>query len=284
MNHAVFVPAIMSVGLLFSIASLLDDLFRWGSRRARDRRVRFESAAVARTIVDPTAPLTEDETVQPPRLAYLLWGMVLLGAACYVAVGSMANYLRAGGYVSDIAWLLAVSLVLAAAVGFMGGVVAMVYLSWPARPAGTHGVLRRLPFVTPTSGAETHPSPATTFAIGLSAGAVLLLSLLVGSNDALTARIDEPLADWLVSQKGLTVLRHLDPLGRTDVALVLAALVGVAALRCRLLAAAYPAAVVLGGLSSLALKGVIDRPRPARSSLQGSVDSYRRRSCSPSVR
>ncbi len=42
----VFVPAIMSVGLAFSIATLVRDLFHWTGNRARERRTAIEAGAV----------------------------------------------------------------------------------------------------------------------------------------------------------------------------------------------------------------------------------------------
>ncbi|MDY7103107.1 MAG: alkaline phosphatase D family protein [Actinomycetota bacterium] len=272
METAVFVPAVMSVGLLFSVASLLGDAFRWGSRHRRRRRVRIEAEAVARTTIDPAVDPSLDAGASRLELSHVLWAVALLGAATYVAIGASANYLRTGGYLADIAWLLALSLVLSAALGFVGGVAAVA--AYRRGVARDPALSAHLPPLVGDPVEEGLPSPVSAVRMWLSMGAVLLLSLLVGSSHRITGQIDEPLADWFARQDWLDALRFLDPLGRTEVAFVLAALVGVAALRCRVIAVAFPAAVLLGGLASVVLKAIIDRPRPAGSNLAGAIDSF----------
>ena len=48
----VFVPAVMSVGLLFSIATLVRDVLRWTGIQARDRRSSIEARAVLGRLLD----------------------------------------------------------------------------------------------------------------------------------------------------------------------------------------------------------------------------------------
>ncbi|MEO1060210.1 MAG: alkaline phosphatase D family protein [Actinomycetota bacterium] len=267
----VFVPAIMSVGLLFSLATVVRDLFKLRSRRAHRRRVVLTANDVASVVV-----AGERRTVRGidlgllPRRTYLWWTMAFLGAASYVAIGSSANYLREGGRVSDIAWLLAISLVSAAALGALAVVTAAAYVRWPEVRPLPRQVLRTTPLTELSHARDDRPPRALGLAVLVAAAATALVTLLVGASHGTTQQIDEPIADWLVEQTWLDPVRFIDPLGRTDVAVLLATLIGLAALRCRPVALLYPGAVVLGVATSFALRELVERPRP----LTGVEDSF----------
>ena len=140
----VFVPAVMSVGLLFSAATLIRDLLRRSGGQARDRRTAIEARFVLGRLLDDGQP-KPTEIGALARPSYLITALVLVGGAAYVAIGATANFLRDGGYVRDIGWLLAVSLALAGLLGFLGGVSLTVFLSWPTPPRWTLGSLRTAP-------------------------------------------------------------------------------------------------------------------------------------------
>jgi phosphohistidine swiveling domain-containing protein len=70
-----------------------------------------------------------------PRAAYAVWAVGFVVVATYIAIGSFLNYTRVGGYVSDIAWLLALALVLAVAFGFAAGISTALWLRWSNLPA-----------------------------------------------------------------------------------------------------------------------------------------------------
>ena len=83
-----------------------------------------------------------------PRPVYLLVSMTLIGGAAYVAIGSVANYVRHEGYVSDIAWLLATALIVAVVALRYGVVSGRVFVTWPTPPPGLDGVLAGSPLTT----------------------------------------------------------------------------------------------------------------------------------------
>ncbi|MCP4221830.1 MAG: hypothetical protein GY773_00625, partial [Actinomycetia bacterium] len=170
----VFVPAIMSVGLIFSIATLLRDAFHWTGNRARERRTAIEAGAVVSALTGDDDPDPADIGVLS-RPTYLVSAIVLVAGAAYVTIGSTANFLRDGGYVRDIGWLLAISLGLAVLLGFLGGVSFIVFVSWPVPPAWTLGPLRTSPLsITPGTEGEG-PSWVLTASM---AGAGLVAALL----------------------------------------------------------------------------------------------------------
>ena len=74
----VFVPAIMSIGLLFSLVTLLRDLVRWTGGRARERRTAIEAATVINDLLHEGEPPPEKLGVLS-RPAYLATAIVLAG-------------------------------------------------------------------------------------------------------------------------------------------------------------------------------------------------------------
>jgi hypothetical protein len=140
----IFVPALMSVGLLFWIAEVLRDALRW--RGARSRRHR--SLLFGRAVADVAIGASEDEPAGAgglhPRPAYAIWAVGFIVVAAYIAIGSLLNYTRVGGYVADIAWLLALALVVAAAFGFAAGISTAMWLRWSNLPAWLRAAANRM--------------------------------------------------------------------------------------------------------------------------------------------
>ena len=186
----VFVPAIMSVGLLFSLATVARDLFKLRSKRAHRRRVVLTASDVATTAVggERSSP-RGSELGLLPRRSYLWWAIALLGAATYVAIGSAANYLRDGGRVSDIAWLLAVSMVCSAALGALALVTATTYVRWPEVRPLPRQVLRTTPLTElPDAGLDRPPR---------SLGIAWVASLGATSSGEVTPRTPPKWSVWL---------------------------------------------------------------------------------------
>ena len=105
----IFVPAVMSVGLFFWMASELVELFRARTEQVREERSRVAGAEVVDQLLNRTDERSPSEQGLRPRPVYVMIGLTLVGVALYVLVGSIANYVRPGGYVSNIAWLLALA-------------------------------------------------------------------------------------------------------------------------------------------------------------------------------
>jgi membrane-associated phospholipid phosphatase len=266
----VFVPAIMSVGLLFSVATLIRDLLRWTGSQSRDRRTSIAAGSVLARLLDDDEPAPREIGVLN-RPAYLVSALVLVAGAAYIAIGSTANFLRDGGYVRDISWLLAVSLALAVVLGFLGGVSAVLFWSWPHPPSWTMGPLRTAPLsVTPrTEG--TRPSWALGPAIVLSALASGIVTLMVGSGRSIARDIDEPIANWLIEAEWIDRLALIDPFGRTRLSIALVMVIGFSAFRCRVIALTYPVAFVVTWTTTSVIRELIDRPRPVAG---GDLESF----------
>lgn len=266
----VFVPAIMSVGLLFSFATLLQDLLRWLGGRARTRRTAIAAGSVLSQLLDEEEEARREIGVLA-RPAYLLTAVVLVGGALYIAVGSTANFLRDGGYVRDIGWLLSLSLALAVVLGFLGGVSFVVFWTWPRPPPWTLGPLRTAP-LTVTPGLQgMRPSWAVGAGLVLSAVATGIVTLIVASGRSVAREIDEPIARWLVEARWIDQLEPIDPFGRTIISILLVVCIGLSAFRCRVMAVVYPAAFLVSWLSAGAIREVVERPRPT---IHGDFESF----------
>ena len=257
----VFVPAIMSVGLLFSLTTLLRDLFHWTGTRARDRRTSIKAGAVVGVVVgdDESRP---EEIGLLSRPLYLISAIVLVTGAIYISIGSTANYLRDNGYLRDIGWLLAISLGLAAVLGFLAVVAITLFATWPKPPPWTLGPLRTAPLSVTPERAGQGPSWSLSAATVAAAVATGMLSLIVGSARRVALGIDEPIAGWLVDIDWLDRLAVVDPFGRTLVSIALVALIGLAGFRCRVMALAYPIAFLIGWLGGEVIRAIVERPRP----------------------
>ena len=119
----VFVPAIMSVGLLFSVVSLVQDVARWGSERALHRHSRAAGAEAAALVTGHPIPAAHPI---PEVRRWLLAGATMgFGVAAYISIGSIANYRRTDGYVELVGWLLALALAGSAFLAVVGGAFAL---------------------------------------------------------------------------------------------------------------------------------------------------------------
>ena len=250
----IFVPAIMSVGLVFWIVTLTRDLFRWRSARALERRSRASGRATAAFVLGELGPPAPAAVALRLRTSYLLTALVCAGVAIYIVVGSTANYLRDGGYVRDIAWLLAASLLVAALFGFVAGVALTVFLSWPHPPARLHSIRR----ATPLAGPDPDDAGGTP-SWGLSTSAILVpvvalvVSLMVGSSRGALVDLDEAVWSWASGQQWLDALSGLDTRVLWLAAAGAAGLVGAASLRCH----------VLGAAAALGVGAGVSRPAAA---------------------
>ncbi|HEU4319611.1 MAG TPA: hypothetical protein VFS66_05980 [Acidimicrobiia bacterium] len=110
MTIAVFIPAAMGLGVLFSVALLFDDLYRkaFGIRSARKRASLMGASTAAQTIRG------EFEILQPPKglrrtRAYWMTAAALLTLGAIALPGATWNYFNPGGYVEGIAFVWAIS-------------------------------------------------------------------------------------------------------------------------------------------------------------------------------
>jgi len=149
----IFVPSIMGAGILASVAVLLADAVR--SLNPKRRAIR-RRAVVHRRALGLVLPLADAIGVPPPSLApprrrlrsrrfYAAVGIVAIALSAYVAIGSTANYLRAGGYVEGVLWLEVCALsasVFFFAVGVVGFAIALRH---PVPPGWARAVIDHSP-------------------------------------------------------------------------------------------------------------------------------------------
>ena len=149
--RGVFVPSMMGVGILVSLAILVADGLRALMPAAAESRAR---ARRRRRAVGLVAPLAEAAGVPAPtisavrrrlrpRWAYLGLFVAGVSLSLYVAIGSTENFRREGGYLEGVVWvevLAIASSLLFLAVGLVGLAIARRYPLVPhwARPIVDH--------------------------------------------------------------------------------------------------------------------------------------------------
>lgn len=259
----IFVPALMSVGLLFWFAEILRDALRWRGARARQHRSERNGRAVAELTVGRREGGAADAVALHPRAAYSVWALVFLVASLYIAIGAFLNYTRVGGYVSDIAWLLALAVTLAVAFAFAAGVSAALWLRWHDPPRWLRATAVRTRLAASTSPDEPGlPGWRLTTAVLVTSVVAAMFALMVGSAPHVVDGPDESVSDWIRSRGMFDALRFLDPWGSTEVSLALAVVIGLAALRCRPAALTFVGAIVTGLALHAWLRNVVERPLP----------------------
>ena len=266
----VFVPAIMSVGLVFSAVTLVRDLLRWSGGRARERRTAIEAGAVLSRLLNEDEPEPRELGILS-RPSYLVSAIALVGGAAYVAIGSTANFLRDGGYVRDISWLLSISLGLAVVLGFLGGVSLVVFWSWPQPPPWALASLRTAPLTITPGRQQLGPSWARSAWLGATALTTGVITLMVGTGRGVARQIDEPILLWAIEATWIDRLQVIDFFGRTQISIVFVLLIGLASFRCRVMALAYPIAFLASWSLTAFIRELIDRPRP---SVYGNLESF----------
>ncbi|MEW6153496.1 MAG: PEP/pyruvate-binding domain-containing protein [Actinomycetota bacterium] len=279
----VFVPAVMGAGLLYSLLVLAREWTgRVLGRHRRQALVRAQARLVADEVLGGEEAAIAPDGSRATRTLLAVVGAVFLGFAVYVLPGATFNYLRPGGYISEIAWILAVALLLVVVVGTAGFVFGLSALGRrPLAPAA-----RRVVQVSAVvrNGADHHPAhhawgarwhgTASVLLLAVAAASVVL-TLAVAMGNPVVHRADVTLADRVRDTGPVHLLTRADDLGRTGVAVVTSLItVVVLGRRAPRLAAAYPAAVLAGIVVNVLLKGVVDRPRPISPVVGTALSSY----------
>jgi membrane-associated phospholipid phosphatase len=271
-----FVPAIMGAGLLFSIATVVRDVLhsRQGRAPGLDRRLDVAGRASAHHVATGESPASGLGMAARPRVFYLLTAMAALGFAAYVVVGSSYNYLREAGYVAGVAWLWGVAVLLGALLSVIGLLSLRMFVSWPAPSRGVIRLLVNTPLGRSTASAVEAELPRMllAWATALAAGATGIVVLMAIRPPQFMVSADAEVTSTLAGWEWLSYL-PLDWIGRTEPALVLAVLIGVSTMRCRVFALAYIGAFLGGWTTYVILKNVINQPRPAITGWVG-VDSF----------
>jgi hypothetical protein len=271
----VFVPAIMSVGMAFWLLTLVRDLVRWRGQEAESRRATAAGRRVAAQVGSPD----EGDPVSlglRPRGSYVVVAVVSLVFAVYVLVGSVANYLRPGGYVNHQGWLLALALIVAGVACVVAAGALHTWHGWPPRWRWVRRLVARTPLSTSPPDAAVagrRPGWQVSAALLIAPAAGLVVTFLVVTEWRFVGWVDRrsgQLLDFVELEK----LSFLDPVGSTAVGVSLAAIIGISTLRCRPLAVAYPVVVVMGLAISHFGKSIVERPRPPHGPSVGGLDSF----------
>lgn len=151
-ESAVIVPAVLGVGVLFSLATLLRDLLR----RLRGRRWLERRSGVDGVGAASTALAGQDRAVVPAAalhrsVAYLVVGIGFAGLAIYGAVGSYGNYIGWTRWAAGDAWLWCLALLLVGAFGSLAAAALSLADDPGSPPPWVHRLLARTPLgrVTP---------------------------------------------------------------------------------------------------------------------------------------
>lgn len=291
-SQAVFVPAVMGAGLVFWAIVIIRE---WVDRSAagfrRHRRVRARAEAAADAVVHPTREAVAGWSGLPRRSA-LAWGSaVCLGVAAYLVPGAIANYLRPGGYVSEIAWILALAALAVTVFGIVGATLAVAALREEGPPPWVRPLLLALPLLRAddvlaepaagTAALERHRRQGswrrTAASLGFVASVVVAaaITLAVAMQNARVLDFDAGVLDRARDLEPGLLLTVAGHLGTTGVA-VASSLGFVLALRHRAprLAVTYPIAVVLGILANLGVSAAVGRARPPDPSVGTALASY----------
>lgn len=143
----VFVPSVMGVGLLVSLAILFGDLVRRVLPDSTRRRRRMQQRAialvtpVAQSIGVPAPILGPIGYRRRSRRAYFAIAAACLAGSLYVAIGSAFNYTRPGGYVAGVVWVLVLALIASAMLFTLAVVAATLALRATAPPNWTRPVI-----------------------------------------------------------------------------------------------------------------------------------------------
>lgn len=252
----VFVPAIMGAGVVFSLATVLRDLIERGASVATGRRAEVHGVLAAGTALG--APDATEATGLWSRRRSAVAGVAGIAFAIYLYIGATYNYFYPGGYLSGIAWLWAASLALVVASATVG-VAALTSAVMGRVPPWAWPILVRTPLLARQ--VRSARQDRLRWAAIASAVALTVLTVLL-SNPAKVRPIDDRLATladtaWLRSE-GL----FASWAGSTTTSLAVAGLVGLATWGCARFARLFLAAAGVSIAASLALRSLVDRPRP----------------------
>lgn len=272
----VFVPAVMSLGFVFWVAALLRDQVHRRRAATLKRRAASAGLATAQLTLGTPHEFAQQEQTRARRRSYFLMAMPFLAAAVFISIGSVGNYVRPDGYLSEIAWILAIALVCSLALGSVGVLLALLGHQWPSPSGRVLRLARRTPFgrLHRTGADLGGPSWGLNLALVVVSVLALLMAMVVGSSRGFLARVDQPLLDAASNAEWLGALSHVDLVGSTLFAVVAAGLLGLASFRCRVLVVAYPLSFGMAFAVTNLMRELVERPRPSIGPLAGQFDSF----------
>ena len=166
----VFIPGALAGGFLISIGLLIGD----ASRKLRgdtgtERRVRHTGAAVADEVHSGAGAARRTESGLRERWVYGVVAGISLALVLLVVPGATWNFLNPGGYISEISWIWAVSMILVLVFAVVGVQVLRLALEWLPAIIFTLGLAFAVRFML---GSEPVIDRTTLIVSGLAAGLV----------------------------------------------------------------------------------------------------------------
>ena len=147
----VFVPSIMGVGVLLSLGILVADGINKvrgdrGKQRERDLIAGYLAGDVFSSVHDDASSGHGTRGLRR-RWTYVLNSLVFIGIAIYGLIGSFWNYINPvdDGWVEDIAWVWAVSLLAVFGLLSLGLLLGYIALVYPTVPPWLRRFLARTP-------------------------------------------------------------------------------------------------------------------------------------------
>lgn len=253
----VFVPAIMGAGIVFSLATVVRDLVERGTSVAAARNAEVRGRLAAGEVLGQPGQAVGTRPLWH-RGVLGITGVVGIAFAIYLAIGATYNYFNPGGYLSGLAWLWTLSLVLAALSATLG-VAALIGAVRDRLPGWSWRLLVRTPLLAPQM-RSARQDRLRWAAIG-AAVALTILSILLANpgnirpiDSALSELADAPwLSDWGWAAPWA---------GSTWLSLVIAVVIVAATSGCAKFGRLFVAAVLVSLGLGLALRVVVDRPPP----------------------
>lgn len=146
LDVAVIVPAIMGVGLLFSVGAVARDVVRRvHGHRLLERRATLDGRSTALVTTHGLPAALRDRSGLRPRRTYAVAGLFACGLAIYGAIGSVGNFVGLTPWSEGVAWVLALLLGVSTAFGVVGAAALLVAVRFERPPAWARRLLTWTP-------------------------------------------------------------------------------------------------------------------------------------------
>jgi hypothetical protein len=143
---AVIVPAVLGVGLLFSLGALTRDIIhRFYGRRALDRRAIHDGHAVALVARQGDDAARTDHTGFRPRWVYGVVGLAGMAMSIYLLLGSWGNFHGLTQWAKDVAWVFALFVTASGFFAAIGVTSLSVFVRFRRPPAWTKPLVAHTP-------------------------------------------------------------------------------------------------------------------------------------------
>lgn len=271
----VFVTGLIGAGAILSAIVTITEAVgsERGGRRTR-RRAAGAGWNVAETVLHGTTAVRHAAVGLHPAHRYAAGGIVALLAAAAAAIGA-GHLVESDPDGWDAVWIASVMLGVVPLVA-LGGLLLHAATTWPdVGPL----VRRHLAGVAPSQHPLFWPSVPVRHRRTIAVLGTLVAALLVVvvTAESVLLRVDRPLYEAIDANQDADLW---GPdwfgmfFGRPQVVVPAALVVALFTWRCRVLALAYPLAIVFGGLANMGIGFLVGRQRPPLSNHAGQTDSF----------